>query len=52
MKRGLGRGLDSLFGEYEEESQEKKEVVKVDQDFYQLNQFQFLLLINIGYKII
>lgn len=33
MKRGLGRGLDSLFGEYEEEKpSEKKEVeVKVEQ---------------------
>ena len=31
MKRGLGRGLDSLFGEYEEESQEKNEVVKIEQ---------------------
>lgn len=33
MKRGLGRGLDSLFGEYEEEkSSEKKEVeVKIEQ---------------------
>lgn len=33
MKRGLGRGLDSLFGEFEEESSaEKKEVeVKVEQ---------------------
>ena len=35
MKRGLGRGLDSLFGEYEEEKpSEKKEVeVKVEQVF-------------------
>ena len=33
MKRGLGRGLDSLFGSMEEESTEKsieKEVVKVE----------------------
>lgn len=34
MKRGLGRGLNSLFGEYEEEIQEKEEVkveTKVEQ---------------------
>ena len=33
MKRGLGRGLNSLFGEYENETaeKEKEEVVKVEQ---------------------
>ena len=32
MKRGLGRGLDSLFGDYEEENNEQKEVeTKVEQ---------------------
>lgn len=34
MKRGLGRGLNSLFGEYEDENQEKEEIkveTKVEQ---------------------
>lgn len=34
MKRGLGRGLNSLFGEYDEENQEKEEIkveTKVEQ---------------------
>ncbi|MBO5344892.1 MAG: ParB/RepB/Spo0J family partition protein, partial [Clostridia bacterium] len=33
MKRGLGRGLNSLFGEYDNETteKEKEEVVKVEQ---------------------
>ena len=33
MKRGLGRGLNSLFGEYENETaeKEKEEVVKIEQ---------------------
>ena len=32
MKRGLGRGLNSLFGEYEDESSKEKEVeVKIEQ---------------------